>query len=67
MDDERRWVLEEAADLGHILGAWEAEEGRPTCRTDELSNHPEVDAMYGIISKCMPLRGERSGSHRQRH
>jgi hypothetical protein len=34
VDDERRQILEEAADLDHIWGVWEEEEGATSTRCE---------------------------------
>ncbi len=39
MDDERRQILEEAAELDHIWGAWEAEAELTNDPKEWLSNH----------------------------
>jgi hypothetical protein len=68
MDDERRQILEESAELDHIWGVWEAEA--------ELTNDPRkwvkqpplcrVDLKYHEVP-CTPHIGNRGGSHHQRH
>ena len=47
MDDERRQILEEAVELDHIWGVWEAEaeltnESREWLGSDDLRYHVEV-------------------------
>jgi len=39
MDDERRQILEEAAELDHIWGAWEVEAELTNDPKEWLSNH----------------------------
>jgi hypothetical protein len=56
VDDERRQTLEEAAELDHIWGVWEAEEepinvpGRwfrqPSRNRDDMRHHVEVHASH---------------------
>ncbi len=56
MDDERRRVLEETAELDHIWGAWEAEEGlanvsdrwirQPSRSRVDVRHHIEVHASH---------------------
>ena len=41
MDDERRQILEEAAELDHIWGEWEAE-AEPTNDPDEWLKQPSL-------------------------
>jgi hypothetical protein len=67
VDHERRQTLEEAAELDHIWGVWEAEEeptnvpGRwirqPSRNRDDMRHHVEVQAHTE----------KRSGSQRQHH
>jgi hypothetical protein len=56
VDDERRQILEEAADLDHIWGVWEEEEGatstrckwikQPSQRGNDMRHHVEVHASH---------------------
>ena len=56
MDDERRQILEEAAELDHIWGVWEEEEGvtstrckwikQPSQRGNDMRHHVEVHASH---------------------
>ena len=42
VDDERRQILEEAAELDHIWGVW-WRKNRPTFLASGLGNHPKVE------------------------
>ena len=56
VDDERRQILEEAAELDHIWGVWEEEEGvtstrckwikQPSQRGNGMRHHVEVHASH---------------------
>jgi hypothetical protein len=56
VDDERRQTLEEAAELDHIWGVWEAEEeptnvpggwiSQPSRNSDDMRHHVEVHASH---------------------
>jgi hypothetical protein len=64
MDDERRQILEDAAELDHIWGPWESE-AEPTNDPNEWLKQPSLsrgDVRY--MSKCTPHTGNKGGSHR---
>jgi hypothetical protein len=43
VDDERRQILEEAAELDHIWGVWEGEKELTNVPREGLGNHPKVE------------------------
>jgi hypothetical protein len=43
VDNERRQILEEAAELDHIWGVWEVEKEQTNVPGSGLGNHPRAE------------------------
>jgi len=66
-DDERRQILEEAAELIYIWSEGRRRRSRSTILESGLSNHPWAKTTWGTMSMCTPHTGSRSGRHHLRH